>query len=51
LQLHKLLIKEQPVPEWFKDEGGKGNVLRFEVESPIQLHEVSGLRVRTAIQL
>jgi hypothetical protein len=36
-----LISREEPVPEWYKDEGGKGNVLRFVVESPVALTEVN----------
>jgi len=28
-------VREQPTSEWYKDEGGKGNVLRFVVSAPV----------------
>jgi len=45
--LQALEAREQPVSDWYKDEGGRGNVLRFTVGAPVRLSE----RVRLGAQL
>jgi hypothetical protein len=45
--LQALEAREQPVSDWYKDEGGRGNVLRFTVGAPVRLTE----RVRLGAQL